>query len=129
MYITSFRRHLVAVLVLVAAIVAPLFAQNTPGSSISAESADNETPQLWFVEFASLPSAAGGSKNAAKAERDAFSRAANAAGIRYRERRTFDTLWNGISVAVKPAELARISRMPEVKNVFPVDVYQLPAPG
>ncbi len=129
MYIALLRRQLVAVLVLVAAVVAPLSAQNAPVSSISADSADNETPQLWFVEFASLPSGAGGSKNTAKAERDAFSRAARAAGIRYQERRSFGTLWNGISVAVKPAELARISRMPEVKNVYPVDIYQLPSPG
>lgn len=129
MYIALLRRQLVAVLVLVASVVAPLSAQNVPVSSISAASADNETPQLWFVEFASLPSAAGGSKNAAKTERDAFIRAARAANIRYQERRSFDTLWNGISVAVKPAELARISRMPEVKNVYPVDIYQLPSPG
>jgi subtilisin family serine protease len=129
MYITLIRRHLAAVLVLVAAVVAPLSAQNASVAAISVDSADNETPELWFIEFASLPSAAGGSKNAVKAERDAFSRAANAAGIRFRERRAFDTLWNGISVAVKPAELARISRMPEVKNIYPIDIYQLPAPG
>ncbi len=113
---------------LVAAMAASLSAQNAP-ASVSVDSGDNETTQLWFVEFASLPSGAGGSKVTAKAERDAFSRAATAAGIRYRERRSFDTLWNGISVAVKPAELARISRMPEVKNVFPIDIYQLPSPG
>lgn len=114
---------------LVAAMSAALSGQNAPASSVSANATDNETAQLWFVEFASLPSGAGGSKNTAKAERDAFSRAAAAAGIRYNERRSFDTLWNGISVAAKPAELARISRMPEVKNVYPVDTYQLPSPG
>lgn len=82
MIIVLFRRQLAALSVLVAAMVAPLSAQNAPASLISAESADNETPQLWFVGFASLPSAAGGAKKTAKAERDALSRAAKAAGIR-----------------------------------------------
>lgn len=126
---SKIRIHaLPAFLALAFAFIAPVFGQEPPATSIATSSSDNETPQLWFVEFAGPPSAAGGSKAAAKAQRDAFSAAAKAVGVKYAQRYAFDTLWNGISVSIKPGDLGRLSRMPEVAHIYPVDTYQLPEP-
>lgn len=91
--------------------------------------ADNESPSLWFIEFAGQPLASGGKKADLKKARDAFAAAAKAAGAQYTRRYEFETLWNGISVRVSPANLSRIARLPQVVNVWPVDTYMLPEPG
>ena len=126
---TKIRLHaLPAVLALAFAFIAPAIAQDAPSAPTQANVADNETPQLWFVEFASAPTSDGGSTSATKADHDDFDSAAKAAGIRYTNRRSFDTLWNGISVSIKPSELSKLSRLPEVANLYPVETYQLPEP-
>lgn len=119
-------RFVPTILAIALALIVPAFAQEAPAPGVDLASPDNETPQLWFVEFAGAPSAAGGTKSAAKAERDAFGEAAKTAGIKYAQRYAFDTLWNGISVSITPGDLGRLSRLPQVANIFPVDTYQLP---
>ena len=80
----------------------------------------DETPQFWFVELSSPPTAAGGTAAAVKRDQDNFRAAARAAGLNYTERYAFGALWNGLSIAVAPAELGKLSRLAGVVALFPV---------
>lgn len=86
----------------------------------------DETPQLWFVELAGPSVAAGGSVAKAKAEKQAFRGNATKAGLSYSERYAFDTLFNGLSIAVSPAQLATLSRIEGVKAIYPVEAIPVP---
>ncbi|MCK6429934.1 MAG: S8 family serine peptidase [Burkholderiaceae bacterium] len=87
-----------------------------------------ESGRLWFVELAGAPTADGASLTAVRDEHAAFRRAAAAAGIRYSERRAYETLFNGFSIEAGPADRLRIARLPGVKAMYPVEVIQAPQP-
>jgi minor extracellular serine protease Vpr len=89
--------------------------------------ASNETPSSWFVELASPPSVKGTSKTTLKTEHDAFTKNAAADGINLTDRYSYDTLWNGVSVSVPPAQVAALGSIPGVKAVYPVESVSLPA--
>ncbi len=89
----------------------------------------DETPQLWFIEFASPPTVKGGSPARLSNERAAFRRAAAAEGIVYRERLDFQRLFNGMSVVASPAEIGKIARLSEVKAIYPVVTVDAPEPS
>lgn len=86
----------------------------------------DETPSAWFVEFRSLPLAAGGTIKQIKAEKDNFSKAAAKEKIEFTQRYEFNTLWNGISIVIKPSQLNRLSTLPGVVGVYPVEVISIP---
>jgi subtilisin family serine protease len=86
----------------------------------------NETPMAWFVEFESPPTLEGGSQKQAKAEQAKFYAAAKAAGIDVTERYSFSTLWNGISITLDPADVNKLSSLPGVKAVYPVEKIAMP---
>ena len=97
------------------------------------EAAQNADPgtledfaSAWFVELHGTPLAGGGSLADLAAEKKAFHRAARAAGITYKERYSFDKLWNGLSLQVDDAGLARLTRLAQVKNVYPVVSISMP---
>jgi subtilisin family serine protease len=85
-----------------------------------------EVPGAWFVELAGKPVADGGSADAVKAEKQAFRAAAKQAGIPFKERYAFDTLWNGLSIEVGSASLGKISGLAGVKAVYPVVSIPMP---
>ena len=62
-------------------------------------------------------------------EKQDFRNAAAQAGVRFKERYSYDTLWNGLSVEVKPAELLKLSRVAGVVNVWPVGIVEAPEPA
>jgi subtilisin family serine protease len=112
-------------LAVVAALAADVAAAEAPASIPVSES---ETPALWFVELGS-PSAARGTPRATlRAEREAFARNARGAGVKYTQRFVFETLWNGVSVAARGADLAKLSRLPGVTNIYPVIALERPDP-
>jgi minor extracellular serine protease Vpr len=86
----------------------------------------NETATKWFVELASPPASKGTSKATLEAERDAFKANAAAEGVKVTERYAFDSLWNGLSVSVDPAQVAALGSVPGVKAVYPVVTMSLP---
>jgi subtilisin family serine protease len=86
----------------------------------------DETPTAWFVEFRSLPMAAGGNLKQIKDDKDNFKKVAAKEKIEYAQRYEFSELWNGISVEIKTSDLNKISAMPGVVGVYPVDVIQIP---
>lgn len=87
-----------------------------------------EDGRLWFVELSAAPTADGTSAAAVRAEQAEFRRAAAAAGIHYRERRAFETLFNGLTIEVGPVDRMRIARLPGVVAMYPVEVIEAPKP-
>ena len=86
----------------------------------------NESPVMGFVELAGLPTVEGASINVVDAEHTAFRAQAEKAGIVYTERYSFSTLFNGFSISIKSSEIGKISRLPGVKNVYPVEIIAMP---
>ncbi len=105
--------------------VYPVEPLSPPPSAETGEMVD-ETPAAWFVEFSSAPVADGGSLTKTKADKTNFRNAAKQFGIQFTERRSFDTLWNGISITVKPGDLNKLRVMPGVKAVYPVGITRIP---
>lgn len=122
--------------VVVVLLVAFILGISFPGASQSPQAQLNETPSAWFVELASAPLAdVDATFTAAQrqnyrgrlaAERQAFRNAARAAGVTFRERRSFDVLFNGLSIDVAPRHLAALWRTPGVKALWPVLTFSLP---
>lgn len=96
-------------------------AQSLPVSSA-------ESSQLWFVELAGKPVADGASLAVVQAEQNAFRAAAAQAGIVLTERRSFNSLFNGLSVVVSAADRAKLSRVAGVKALHPVEIVLAPTP-
>ena len=80
---------------------------------------------LWFVELNGAAAANGGSASANKAEQAAFKADAKKAGVSFTERRSFDTLWNGLSIQTK-ADAATLLDINGVKAVYPVGLESIP---
>lgn len=96
-----------------------------PSMSVPATAAENG--RLWFVELAGAPVADGRARNAVQSEKAAFRAAVAQAGIRFKERRSFDVLFNGFSVEVDAANRLKLARLKGVKALYPVDIIQRPA--
>ena len=80
----------------------------------------NESTNLWFFELSSLPTADGASAATLSRERSTFLAAAHRDGVRFTERYSFQTLWNGVSVEINPADIGRLSRISGIKAVYPI---------
>jgi minor extracellular serine protease Vpr len=92
---------------------------------------DNEAPveevvSAWFVELPGRPRSEGGSATTLANEKKAFRDAAREAEVTYRERMSFDRLWNGVSVETTEEGAARLSRLPQVQKVYPVITISVP---
>jgi subtilisin family serine protease len=81
---------------------------------------------LWFVELSGAPAADGGSLDALKAEKAAFKALAAKEKLAYKERLSFNTLWNGISIAASPETAASLGKLDGVKNIWPVLEIEVP---
>lgn len=95
-------------------------------TSVPVQAAENG--RLWFVELAGKPVADGNTRAAVQAEKASFRRAAKDAGISLGERRSFDTLFNGLSIEVGPADRAKVMALAGVKAMYPVERVQAPSP-
>jgi len=95
-------------------------------ASDSVKRADAEQTNLWFVELTAQPVASGNSSKNVQAAKAAFRQSAAEAGVSFKERRSFDTLFNGFSVEIKPTERAKLMQVDGVKAIYPVEVIQAP---
>lgn len=128
------KRSIFALLAGLAALLVPLWvqAQGTavePTLSAGAVETDvptDETPSTWFIELQGSPTADGGSLADLTVEKKAFRAAAKKAGVQLKENYSFDKLWNGLSADVTPGDVAKLSRMAEVKSLYPVLAVALP---
>ncbi|MEO6264512.1 MAG: S8 family serine peptidase [Luteimonas sp.] len=89
-------------------------------------SIDDESSQLWFVELSGAPVADGGSLASVKSEKQAFRNNARAAGLKFKERYAYDTLFNGLSIAIDKTQLSKLSRIAGVKAIYMVDTVAIP---
>jgi minor extracellular serine protease Vpr len=119
-------RLVLALLCVAGLAVAPALAGDGAGAVGSIGGSANETPTNWFVELSSPPSIKGTSKAKLKAEHDSFSANAAADGIKLKERYSYDSLWNGVSVSVAPSQVAALGSVQGVKAVYPVHTVSLP---
>jgi minor extracellular serine protease Vpr len=87
-----------------------------------------EGGNLWFVELTGAPEADGNTLSTVRSEKAAFRRAASDAGVRYRERRSFDVLFNGFSVEASAAERAKLAKLPGFKAMYPIELVYAPKP-
>lgn len=85
-----------------------------------------EGGRLWFVELAGAPVADGRARGAVQSEKAAFRQAAQAAGVRFKERRSYDVLFNGFAIEVDPANRLKLARLKGVKAMYPVEIVQRP---
>jgi len=111
--------------------VQALAALNATPASVSQDPAAtpvSESGSLWFIELAGAPEAEGASRSTVRAEKEAFRRAARAAGATYKERRSFDVLFNGFSAVATPSERAKLAKLPGFKAMYPVEVLRVPRP-
>lgn len=120
------RGKLAALLLLTALSPAVSLAATGDVSDEAEGVAVDETPTLWLVELSGKASVDGGNTASLAAERQAFRAAAENAGVRFTERRSFNTLWNGVSVSVKPGDVTKLARMPGVQAIYPVIKYSVP---
>jgi subtilisin family serine protease len=74
----------------------------------------------WFVELESAPTADGTSQVAVEAEHRRFAAGARTAGIDYRERYAYRTLFNGLSITADGEAAADIGSLDGVAAVYPV---------
>lgn len=87
----------------------------------------DETPNLWFVELSGRPAAEGSSISAVNREQAQFRSNAKKAGINYKERFSYNTLFNGFSVELDKGQLSALTRVNGVKAIWPVVEMERPA--
>ncbi len=115
------------VIALAALAALSLGTQAAAPTTMSVPAAAAEGGNLWFVELAGAPVADGRARSAVQSEKAAFRAAARAAGIRFKERRAFDTLFNGFSIEVDKVNRAKLLRLKGVKAMYPVQIIERPA--
>ncbi|MEU8524675.1 S8 family serine peptidase [Streptomyces sp. NPDC048629] len=113
-----------ALLSAAAVILAAPTASAQDGVTVPRSAAENT--DLWFVELQSPPTADGTRRSTTRSEKDAFRKEARRTGLKYTERRSFDTLWNGLSVKIAGSQLDTLSQLPGVKAIYPVGTVELP---
>jgi subtilisin family serine protease len=119
----SFERAARAVGLLACALAVLVVPSAFAGASTATGAAGGS---LWFVELTGAPAADGGNVNALKAEKTAFKAQAAKEKLSFKERLSFDTLWNGLSIAASPETAASIGKLDGVKAVWPVLTVPLP---
>lgn len=81
----------------------------------------------WLIELESDPTAL--SAQSIGEQQASFRAQATKQGIHYTELRSYHTLFNGFEVSVSDAEISRLSRLPGVKAVYPVETLTMPEPN
>ena len=119
----SFVRATRAVALLCCALAVLVVPSAFAGASTATATASGS---LWFVELSGAPAADGGSVDALKAEKAAFKALAAKEKLAYKERLSFHTLWNGISIGASPETAASLGKLDGVKNIWPVLEIELP---
>lgn len=97
-------------------------------AQVSLPAAAIEGGRLWFVELAGAPSIEGRAAATVRGDQTAFRAAAAAAGLKYTERRSFNSLFNGLAIAIDPKDRTKFSRLNGVKAMYPIHTVQAPSP-
>ena len=84
------------------------------------------TPSSWFVQLSGQPTTSGISAQSVLSAQSAFRALAQKSGISYQEKYAYTSLFNGFSVKASSSEIARISKLPGVVAIYPVERATLP---
>ena len=122
--VTRCLRLACALLCVAGFLVAPALAGDDAAGTLPVSAAENTG--AWFVELSSPPAADGTPLDTLKGEKAAFRAAAKKDGVKFTERYSFDTLWNGLSVNIDPSQVDALSRIDGVKAVYPVVTVAMP---
>jgi len=125
---------MLVIMFLAVGVVSPVHAQSTdpvepltPVPMPEDTGLTNVTPGVWFIELAGLPTVEGASVDVVNAEHTAFRAQAEKTGLVYTERYAYTTLFNGFSIGdIDSVELAKLRRIPGVKNIYPVEAIPMP---
>jgi minor extracellular serine protease Vpr len=109
-----------------AAIAAPVHPIETQKPKVSRTG--EERISAWFIELREAPRVIGGEPVRLATEKQTFRRQAREMGVKMKVRFTYDTLFNGYSVEVDERGLAKLAKLPEVKNIYPVFEVEKPEP-
>jgi subtilisin family serine protease len=110
-----------------AALAGPIPSALASSETLSSSAVDMKVlPETYFVQLKGAPAADGGNAQSLKAEKAAFRAAASKAGISFKERYAYDTLWNGFSIRASRGEIEQIKSMIGVTAVWPVAVIDAP---
>ena len=104
------------------AVLLALFA--APAGALAAgpaETVHGAWASQWLVELEAPPGADGTGRTTLDAEHRRFRDEAEDAGVRYRQRFAYKTLFNGVSVSAPQAAAAKIGRLDGVAAVYPVE--------
>jgi minor extracellular serine protease Vpr len=104
---------------LIASPPVPIAAQELQASVDGTVTLDDGS-QLWFVELSNPPTSEDGDLAAILAEQAAFRVSAASARLQFVERRSYQSLFNGFSVAIQPRDAAKLARVPGVVAIYPV---------
>jgi minor extracellular serine protease Vpr len=86
----------------------------------------DESSSLWFVELASPPTTRGTPPGQIGREHANFRASARAAGLEFRERYAYGTLWNGLSIEADASQLYTLRALSGVRAVYPVVAVSIP---
>jgi len=103
---------------------APVLAAASTVTSVPASL--NEAPTRWFVEFAGAPTADGGKSAALGKQRADFRKAATGAGLSFKERYDYQTLWNGMAIEITGGDAGKLKGLQGVAAVYPVVNVEAP---
>jgi minor extracellular serine protease Vpr len=107
-------------------LVAPRLREGTPRGIADPSAALVTMPAVWFVELASAPLAEAnpadktGYARRLRQEKEAFRLEASRRRLSWRERFAYDQLWNGIALAIDPADVMTLAQIQGVAAIYPV---------
>jgi len=107
----------------------PAAATAATGKTVAGPAEMQTLPGAWFVQLKSAPAADGTAIATLRAEKQAFRTAAAKAGVKFTERRSFDMLWNGLSITASRSDIQKIRSLAGVTGVWPVAVIDAPPKG
>jgi subtilisin family serine protease len=100
-----------------------------PLGATAAASDMEALPNTWFVQLKSAPAADGTAATTLQAERQAFRSAATKAGVQFKQRYEFATLFNGLSISASRSDIEKIKSLAGVTAVWPVAIVDAPPKG
>jgi minor extracellular serine protease Vpr len=119
----SFKRAVRAVVLACCALA--VLATPVAFAGASAPTASAEA-SLWFIELKGAPTADGGKADAIKAEKAAFKAEAARERLSYKQRLSFETLFNGISIQASAETVNALRELDSVKAVWPNRTIEVP---
>lgn len=97
-----------------------------PINKTNGEGLKSSTPSSWFVQLAGAPTSGGISAQSVLSAQSQFRSLAKEADIQYQEKYAYTSLFNGFSVRANDSAISKISQLPGVVAIYPVEKADIP---